>query len=324
MGSRDSEPNVVEMSWSVLRGARGASNGSMGARSNVPGALAVLRHAPLYLKFPDEIEEAFEVLELGHVLAEGKLYPVAVTVAPLLFDFVRRRSPLAERIATLIARYASFAHTLEDDARKSLRDVLVDHKVEILGWLGRHDRAVAGLAIHVPELRADYLAAIACADALSPSTLLALVDVVPAGDVPPVDPSTAADLLDKADASPESRMCAAAFLARFGDGTPDLRARIDQALPPTAPGALARYVGRLWWPSIDRPVVAPRMTEAQVVFCGEKLVLVKTGEAVTVTLPWKSAGVKRGDTIKVGLTAHGQPKLAMVTGADGSVSTVVF
>jgi hypothetical protein len=309
--------------WDGLRGRRGASDGSAGAKANVPGALAVLRQAPLYMQVPGEIEEAFEVLEQGHVMCEGKLYPVAVAVVPFLFDCVEKRSPIADRIAILIARYAAFAHTLDAEARRALTAVLIEHRGEIVGWLGRHDRAAAGLAIHIPELRRDYLAAIACAEALSPVALIALVDVVGPGEAPPVDVAAPLGLLERAEVSPESRMCAAAFLARFAELTADLRERIDRALPPTAPGALARYVGRLWWPTIERPAVAPRLTEAQVVFAGEKLVLVRAGEQA-VTLPWKAAGLKRGDTIKVGLTAHGQPKLAMVTAPDGSVSTVVF
>ena len=44
------EHSVVELPWNVLRGALGPSDGSAGAASNVPSALAVLRHAQLYLR----------------------------------------------------------------------------------------------------------------------------------------------------------------------------------------------------------------------------------------------------------------------------------
>ncbi len=111
------------------------------------------------------------------------------------------------------------------------------------------------------------------------------------------------------------------FLARHGDGTPELRTRIDAALPPSAQGALRAFVHELWNPTIAQVVVAPKLLDAEVVFCGEKLVLVRAG-VKTVTLPWVGAAVSRGDRLKVGITAHGQPKLVMLTGADGLVRVI--
>ena len=103
----------------------------------------------------------------------------------------------------------------------------------------------------------------------------------------------------------------------------DLRTRIDAALPPSAAGALERFVNELWKPTIDRPVVAPKLHEAEVVFVGEKLVLVRAGSR-SVTLPWQGAALHRGDRIKVGITAHGKPKLALVTAPDGRVTVIDF
>ena len=57
------EHSVVALPWGVLRGAFGPSDGTAGAGSNVPSAISVLRHATLYLKVPEEIDEAFGVLE---------------------------------------------------------------------------------------------------------------------------------------------------------------------------------------------------------------------------------------------------------------------
>jgi hypothetical protein len=68
-----------------------------------------------------------------------------------------------------------------------------------------------------------------------------------------------------------------------------------------------------------RPVVAPKLHEAEVVFAGEKLVLVRAGER-TVTVPWVNANVSRGDRIKVGITAHGQAQLVVLD--DGSIPFV--
>ena len=53
------EHSVVNLSWGVLRGAEGPSDGSAGAASNVPSALGVLRHAEIYRDCPQEVEEAF-------------------------------------------------------------------------------------------------------------------------------------------------------------------------------------------------------------------------------------------------------------------------
>jgi hypothetical protein len=102
-----------------------------------------------------------------------------------------------------------------------------------------------------------------------------------------------------------------------------LRERIDAALPPSAPAALATFVGKLWIPRIERPVVAPKLLDAEVVFAGEKLVLVRAG-ARTVTLRWPDAQLSKGDVIQVGITAHGQPKLVVLTEPDGHVRVIDF
>src|SRR3954463_1621157 len=98
--------SVAELPWGVLRGAFGPSDGSAGAGSNVPSALAVLRHAKLYLQFPGEIDDAFLVLE-RHAIRHRQLYPVAITVLPFLFDMVRRSSVASERMTDLIADYTA-------------------------------------------------------------------------------------------------------------------------------------------------------------------------------------------------------------------------
>ena len=311
--------SVVELPWGVLRGALGPSDGSAGAGSNVPSALAVLRHARLYLRFPEELDDAFGVLET-HAIRHGVLYPVAITVVPFLFDILRRETLVGERITDLIAEYASAAGTLEPPLRARILEVIADHGREILGWIGRHDRAVAALAIYVPALRVEVFSAIAEATAVGPEILLALIDL---GDAPGRTIELALAMLDGDDTSDHARMAAAAFLARYGERTPELRTRIDAALPPLAPAALRRFVGKLWTPTIDRPVVAPRLYDAEVVFAGEKLVLVRAGNR-SVTLPWRNSNVGKGDIIKVGITAHGQPKLAVVTDDEGCVRVIDF
>ena len=316
----DLEHSVAELPWGVLRGKHGPSDGSVGAGSNVPSALAVLRHAQLYLEFPGEIDEAFAVLE-GHAIDHGQLYPVAVTIAPILLDMLRRGSPLAERITDVIALYAGSAGTLEDKALTArLVEVLVDHAREIVGWLGRYDRALGALAIHVPAMRPPIFAALTYAPRIPPELLVALADL---DSIPPNAIAYALAMLDGADANEHSRMAAAAFLARHGEDTPALRTRIDAALPPSSPGALRAFVGKLWSPTVARVVVAPRMYDAEVVFRGEKLVLVRAGSR-SVTLPWAGANVTRGDRVRIGITAHGKPKLVLVTEPDGSVRVIDF
>src|SRR5258708_4002917 len=124
---RSLEHSVADLPWGVLRGAYGPSDGSAGARSNVPSALAVLRHAPVYLPFPDEIDEAFAVLE-RHAVDHGQLFPVAVTIAPFLFDILRRGSLVAERITDVIAEYTAAAATLDDELlARRLVEIVVDH-----------------------------------------------------------------------------------------------------------------------------------------------------------------------------------------------------
>lgn len=311
--------SVAELPWGALRGAFGPSDGSAGARSNVPSALAVIRHAPLYAAHPEEIEDAFTVLE-HHPLRHGLLYPVAVTITPFLFDFVRRKSPLSSRITELIAEYTVAADTLDQHMRDRLVQLVADHATEIMSWIGIHDRALAALAVHVAAVRGPYLATLATANELSPFALLALLEL---GVAPGDSVQLATELLDDPSAHHVARAAAAAFLARFGDHTPSLGSRIDAALSPAAPAALKNFVGKMWTPRIQRPVVAPKLLQAEVVFAGEKLVLVRAGDR-TVTLPWIQPSLQRGDTLQVGITAHGQPKLVVLTEPDGHVRVIDF
>jgi hypothetical protein len=118
-------------------------------------------------------------------------------------------------------------------------------------------------------------------------------------------------------------MAAAAFLARFGDHPPALRSRIDATLPPSAATSLKRLTAGLWSPTVMRPVVAPKLYDAEVMFTGKKLVVVKAGTQ-SVTLPWHGAELLPGDRLQVGLSAHGQPKLAVVTDRKGNVRVIDF
>ncbi len=316
------EHSVANLSWGVLTGALGPSDGTAGAASNVPSALGVLRHAVIYTGLPSEIEDAFGVLE-QHVILRDQLYPVAIATVPFLFDTLRRSSPVGGRIAELIARYAAAAHTLDKQLANRLLQIIGDHAGEIVRWLGRgaiYDRALGSLAIHMPALREVFIAAVEGAERLAPETLLALLEL---GEAPGDSIELALQMLDGPDSTDIARMSAAAFLARFGDQTANVRVRVDAALPPSAPGALRRHLHALWTPTVVRLTVAPKMFDAEVVFAGKKLVVVRAGDK-SVTLPWTGAEVAKGDRLQVGLTAHGQPKLAVVTDWNGNVSVIDF
>ena len=253
-----------------------------------------------------------------HPIRYGLLYPVAVAVTPFLLDMVRTGSPESARITDMIAEYVAAAGTLEPFLFERMCEIIELYDTEVLSWLDRHDRAVAAIAIHVPALRARYLVQIALAREVSPITLLALIEL----DATPGDTlRLATEMLDSSDSA--ARMCAAAFLTRFEEHTPAGDTRIDAALPPWAPVALSNLAGKLWKVQLARPKVAPTLYTGEVTFAGERWVIVKTG-ARTVTLPWIGATVRRGDHVQVGLTAHGQARLVMVTSADGSVTIVDF
>lgn len=313
------EHSVANLSWGVLRGALGPSDGSAGAASNVPSALGVLRHADIYRGVPDEIEEAFAVLE-RHVVRDGQLYPVVLAALPFLFATLRKASSVSPRIADLIALYASTADSLEQPLAARVRQLIADHAGEIARWIGHYDRALGALAIYIPSLRELFIAAVEGAERISPETLLALIEI---GEAPGDSSTLALAMFDGADATELSRMASAAFLARFGDHPPELRTRIDAALPPGAPAVLRRAVGELWTPTVARPVVAPKLFDAEVTFTGKQLIVVKAGSR-SVTLPWKGASVNVGDRIQVGLSVHGQPKLAVVTDRRGNVRVIDF
>jgi hypothetical protein len=311
------EHSVLTLSWGALIGADGPSDGSAGASSNVPSALSVLRHAPLYATHLDEIEDAFAVLR-RHPIRYGLLYPVAVSIVPFLFDLVRRRSPLAARIADVIAEYTAAAATLDEYLSDRLFEIVELYAVEVASWVGRYDRAAAALAVHVPAIRSTYLAEVAMTESPCPVTLLALVEL---GAAPGHTLAKATAMLDHPAA--DHRMAAAAFLTRFGERTPDLESRIDAALPPWALVALANLVGRLWQVKVVRPIVAPKLHTGEVTYAGEKWVIVRAAGR-NVTLPWVGSSVRRGDVVQIGLTAHGQPKLVVKTDADGTVHVVDF
>jgi hypothetical protein len=312
------EHSVVNLSWGVLRGASGPSDGTAGASSNVPSALGVLRHADIYRACPQEIEEAFAVLE-NHVIKDGQLYPVALATLPFLFATLRKTSAVSERIADLIALYASAATSLDKPLGDKLLEIIADQNGDVIRWLGRYDRALAGLAVYTPGLRTAYLAAVEGAERVEPEVLLALVEL---GEAPGETPALALAMFDGADSTDLQRTAAAAFLARFGEHGPVQLARIDAALPPTAQSTLRKLV-RFWTPNLTRPSVAPKLYEAEVLFTGKKLVVVKAGNR-SVTLPWEGAEVEKGDRLQVGLTAHGQPKLAVVTDWKGNVRVIDF
>lgn len=292
---------TTDLPWRALLGKYGASDGSAGAKANVPSALSVLRQAALYAQLPGEIDEAFAVVE-RHAVG----YPVSVAVLPFLFDLVAAGSAHAARLTDAIAEIAKAP--LDAHLRERLVQTCIERSGDIWTWLGVHDRAAAALAIHVPALRVAYLASIRQISAIQ---LLAMVEL---GEPAGVAGAIAHQWLESGDDT--ERMCAATFLARFADPSPALATRIDAALPPSAPAALAKLVGNLWSPAIQRPAVAPRMCDAEVVFAGEKLVLVKAGDR-TVTVPWVNANVVRGDRLKVGITAHGQARIVVMD--DGSV-----
>lgn len=313
------EHSVANLSWGVLRGALGPSDGSSGAASNVPSALGVLRHADIYKGVPDEIEEAFAVLE-RHVVRDGQLYPVVIAALPFLFATLRKGSFVSTRIADLIALYASTAHTLEAPIDARVHSLITDHAGEIASWLGSYDRALGAIAIHIPTLRDVFLAAVEGAEHVTPEVLVALLEL---GEAPGDTVALAIAMFDGPDSPDIARTAAAAFLARFGDHPAELRTRIDAALPPSATTALRRLVGNLWTPVIVRPIVAPRLFDAEVLFTGKKVVVVKAGSK-SVTLPWEGAGLVQGDRLQVGLSAHGQPKLAVVTDRRGNVRVIDF
>jgi hypothetical protein len=282
----------------------------------------VLRHAAIYADLPDEIDQAFMVLE-EHVVRHGVLYPVALATVPILFDTLRRRSTVSGRIATAIARYASAIDSLDAPLAARMRQIMTDHSGELVRWFGRRDgseRALCAIVIAVPALRDVFLAAVEGAERVSPEVLLALVEI---GEAPGHTLELAQAMFDGADATAEQRMCAATFLAKFAQATADLHARLDGALPPGADHVLRNYVDRLWNPTVVRPIVAPKMFDAVVTFTGKALVIVRAG-GKSVTLPWNGAPIRNGDRIQVGMSTHGEPKLAVVTDRQGAVRVVDF
>ncbi len=279
----------------------------------------MLRHAAIYAGVPAEIDEAFAVLET-HVMRHDVLYPVAAAVVPILFHTLRKPSPDDGRIASTLGRYATLMSSLEAPVAQRMSQIFADHSYELVRWLGTHDRALCAIVLNVPALREVFIAAVEGAERVSPEILLALLEL---GEAPGDTISLAIAMLDGADATGEQRMAAAAFVSKLGAPDASLAGRIDAALPPTADASLRAFVDKLWSPTVIRPVVAPKLYDAEVMFTGKELVIVRAG-GKSVTLPWKGAQVAKGDRVQVGLSTHGEPKLAVVTDWRGAVRVVDF
>lgn len=279
----------------------------------------MLRHAAIYANVPAEIDDAFAVLET-HVMRHDVLYPVGAAVVPILFHTLRKPSPISGRIASTLGRYATLMSSLEAPVAQRMIQIFADHSYELVRWLGTHDRALCAVVLNVPALREVFIAAVEGAEHVSAEILLALLEL---GEAPGDTIPFAIAMLDGADATNEQRMSAAAFLSKLGAPDASLAARIDTALPPTADVALRTFVDKLWSPTVIRPVVAPKLYDAEVVFTGKELVIVRAG-GKSVTLPWKGAQVAKGERVQVGLSTHGEPKLAVVTDWKGAVRVVDF
>ena len=118
-----------------------------------------------------------------------------------------------------------------------------------------------------------------------------------------------------------TRLAAAAFLARYRERTPKLRAMVESVLPASPSEALRLVTGDLWIPTVVRPT--PRLRPAEVVFRDDCLVVVRAG-ATDVTLPWCAAEVAPGDRLQVELSPLGQPLLAVVKDREGHVRVIDF
>jgi hypothetical protein len=326
---------VAEIDWARLRGAYGASDGSVVRRGrtldgpevtyqlgDVPAALEVLSTGRD--EGEDSYQDALDVLQ-SHVWHQGDIYPVTPVVARLLAQLIDLpnvvgRDALAS-VLVLISDSARHERSTEEPERRAVAAAvdaaLCAEQDRVMRWLDEDLAPHAVLiALRGEGCRTGMLAALEQRLALPFFVWIALAEL----DRPPAwaGPRAEAALEDPA---PLVRLAAAAFLARRCGPTGALAARVEAALPPSAAVELARALALPADIVVSPPRAPPpaELVAATVVFAGPRLVVAQLAEGRNITIPWPQSGLLPGEQIRVGLSPHGEPRVVEHSRADGAI-----
>jgi len=316
---------VQRVDWKALSGAYGPSDGSVRSTGrlmdgtsvetvlgNVPEALTLL--ATERDTESDEWADAMDVL-CSHVSHQGDIYEVTPRVVPFIFDLLSMPEVAGPRgLAECLVLWAESAKRYEASAQpedralgRSLDAALALHAPEVAGWLGGDlEQEAVLVAAYSSRLRAPVLAAVQAQHRPSFSAYIAMTLI---GEWPEWMHQRAAKALGCDDAM--ERLAAAAFIACSGRVPDDLLPQLDAILTPDAAAKLTAAFDRpleLKIPRLRAPWRGP-LAEAAVIFAGPKLVVVRTTDNRSFTLHWPQAAVEKGARVRVGISAHGEPRV---------------
>lgn len=254
---------------------------------------------------------ALDVVLYGHGWHQSTIYPVTAAIAPFLIQLIEARRDGDGELARGLEVFACAA---TDPANAPHGDgviaALAAHAGTIVGWREERAQTVVVVAVHVPAVRELWLAALQ-ASHISTVEYFGLAAL-------PNPPEWAAD---RARQDPDD-VGAAVLLAAHTTLAPELARIVERTITPLTVDTFGDLLAVL---NLDIPEVrAPcDLVPATVVFAGGNLVLVRVGDR-NVTCKVTNTGLKMGDQVRVGISAHGEPRMLELRGEDGTVVTLAL
>lgn len=287
--------------WEHLPGAYGPSVGD----HDVAAALRTL--ATDLEDDSDDRQNALDVVLWSHGFHQGTSYPVSVAIVPFVVALVDGGCDPTGELAEGL-EYIGCALRTEDAFEAAVKAAIAGHAATILGWRDDHNRVVARLGAAMPELRPRWLAILASAPILTTEEYLGLATL----------PEAPAWAIERA-RDDASNLGAAILLARRGALDPALTRTIEATLAPRVVALHSDVISAfgLEVPRVRAPFDG-QLHDGRVVFASKALVLVRTADRdVTFRIP--DTGAVRDEAVRVGWSAHGEPRVLERRGPDGAV-----
>ena len=312
--------SVASLRWETQLGALGPTDGSAGAASNVPSALSVLRHAQLYAAVSRGDRRSVRASSSTHAIRHGQLYPGRARDAAVLFATLRARH--ARRRAHRRSDrdvHGRVAHARGAAARAFPRSDRLAREATSCAGSARTTAHSCAIALRVPELRTDLLAGARVAERSRRSCCSRSSISAPLPAAPTMSRTRCSTTPTTRSADVRGRVPRALWRAHAGAAV----AHRCRAAAVGAP-ALRNYVGELWTPTVKRPAVAPKLLTPRSMFAGEKVVLVKAGDAARRAAVGERRVSSAATSCRSASPCTASPKLALVTDAAGAVRVVEF
>ena len=269
---------------------------------------------------------------LGTPFYNDCMLPFTAELVPLLFELVAASQDWArEDVAMVLHRAVTTAADLpESPQEQSLQDcvdaVLVAHMDALVSWMETELETLAVFtALDLPRSSERFLARLEPREQLPAqlyAALAALSDEYPAWCL------DRAILALKSD-EPLKRSAAAAFLAcgeeleSLAVMHPDLIDLVARSLTRGTAAILERELGLPMELEIP-PVVGPpqELVDATIIFAGASLIRAKVEDGKLITVRGLATSLKKGDTVRLGLSHGGEPLVVEYTLEDGTPKRV--